>query len=200
MQPEKARGVTDEYIEKRQKQLRAFKRWITHEVIPAIRKTGGYIAGEDKMSDEELLSRALMLAGEKIRQRENRIQALEQTVAVQKQQIAEMQPKASYYDVVLNCKDLVPISVIAKDYGWSAYRMNQHLYVKGIQFKQSGIWLLYQKYAGKGYTNTKTTNFEATDGEIHSSVNTYWTQKGRLFIYDLLKREGILPVVERMAD
>lgn len=106
-------------------------------------------------------------------------------------------PKASYYDVVLNCKDLVAISVIAKDYGWSASRMNRYLHDKGIQYKQGNkIWLLYQKYAEKGYTSTKTHGYPANDGTVHTKVYTYWTQQGRLFIYDLLKADGILPTME----
>ena len=121
-----------------------------------------------------------------------------ETVAVQNQQIAEMKPKASYYDVVLNCKDLVAISVIAKDYGWTANHMNQYLHEKGIQFKQGKkIWLLYKEYAEKGLTSTKTHTYSGSDGSTHSRLHTYWTQKGRLFIYDLLKKDGILPIMEQ---
>lgn len=125
-------------------------------------------------------------------------QALKETVAVQNQQIVEMKPKASYYDVVLNCKDLVAISVIAKDYGWSANRMNQYLHQKGVQYKQGNkIWLLYQKYAEMGYTNTKTHSYPGNYGTMHTAVHTYWTQQGRLFIYELLKSDGILPTMEQ---
>ena len=124
--------------------------------------------------------------------------ALEQEAAVQKQQLAEMRPKASYYDVVLNSPSLLAVSEFAKDYGWSAKRMNQYLHEKGVQYKQGGkIWLLYQKYAGCGYTSTKTHAYPAHDGTMHTKVHTYWTQKGRLFIYDLLKADGILPLIER---
>ena len=124
---------------------------------------------------------------------------LQLTVSVQNQQIAELQPKASYYDVVLNCKDLMSITEIAKDYGKSAKWMNNYLHEKGIQFKQSGIWLLYAKYADKGYTSTKTQTYNGYDGTVHSKVHTYWTQAGRLFLYALLKADGILPIVERAA-
>ena len=110
-----------------------------------------------------------------------------------------MMPKASYYDVVLNCKDLVSMSVIAKDYGWSASRMNKYLHEKGVQFRQGDIWLLYQKYAGKGYTSTKAHTYLDNSGQ-HTKVHTYWSQKGRLFIYDLLKKDGILPQVERGGE
>ena len=116
----------------------------------------------------------------------------------QRQQIAEMKPKASYYDVVLNCKDLVAISVIAKDYGWTANHMNQYLHKKGIQFKQGNkIWLLYKEYAEMGLTSTKTHAYSGIDGSPHSKPHTYWTQKGRLFIYDLLKNEGIYPLIDK---
>lgn len=89
------------------------------------------------------------------------------------------------------------ITFISKDYGWSAQKMNEYLHTKGVQFKLGGrIWTLYQKHAEKGYTSTKTHTYPATDGTIHTKVHTYWTQKGRLFIYDLLKADGILPLIE----
>ena len=108
-----------------------------------------------------------------------------------------MKPKASYYDVVLNCKDLLSMRAIAKDYGKSAQWMNNFLHELGVQFKQSDIWLLYQKYADKGYTSTKTHNYLGNDGEYHSRVHTYWTQKGRLFIYELMKQNGVYPLIEQ---
>lgn len=126
-------------------------------------------------------------------------QQLLTTVAVQEQQIQELKPKASYYDLVLNCPDLLSTSVIAKDYGKSAKWLNAYLHEHGIQFKQGKIWLLYQKYAEQGYTSTKTHNVNGADGQQHPKVHTYWTQKGRLFIYDLLKSNGIYPIVEQNA-
>lgn len=131
-----------------------------------------------------------------IREQEARKQ-LEMKNAIQSQQIQELQPKASYYDVVLNCKDLLSISKIAKDFGKSARWLNGFLHDAGVQYRQGDIWLLYAKYQDQGYTSTKTQTFGGSDGEAHSRVHTYWTQKGRLFIYDLLKKEGILPVMER---
>jgi len=132
-----------------------------------------------------------------LKEERQKVRVLSEQVAVQQQQITEMRPKASYYDVVLNCKDLVAISVIAKDYGWSANRLNSYLNEKGVQYKQGKIWLLYQKYAEKGYTSTKTFSSPGGDGEIHSHVHTYWTQGGRLFIYHTLKADGILPLIEQ---
>ncbi len=172
---------------------RKFKRWVTSEVLPTIRRHGVYAVDEVLANPDMLIEALLQLKAER-----EINQALKETVAVQNQQIVEMKPKASYYDVVLNCKDLVAISVIAKDYGWSANRMNQYLHQKGVQYKQGNkIWLLYQKYAEMGYTNTKTHSYPGNDGTMHTAVHTYWTQQGRLFIYELLKSDGILPTMEQ---
>ena len=175
-----------------------FKRWVTSEVLPSIRKHGAYMT-------EQTLERALTspdflieLATQLKTEQEQR-RRLETTVAVQEQQIAELQPKASYYDVVLNCKDLLSITTIAKDYGKSGVWLNRYLHENGVQYKQGQNWLLYQKYAEKGYTSTKTQTFNGMDGQQHTKVHTYWTQKGRLFIYDLLKMNGLLPLIEQEA-
>ena len=170
-----------------------FKRWVTSEVLPTIRKHGVYAVDEVLENPDMLISALQALKEEK-----EKAKRLTETLAMQEQQIAELQPKASYYDVVLNCKDLVSVTEIAKDYGKSAKWLNEKLHELGIQFKQGGkIWLLYQKYAEKGYTSTKTQTYNGNDGEIHTKVHTYWTQKGRLFIYDKLKAENILPVMEK---
>ena len=150
-------------------------------------------------SPEAIMARALQFANQQLALLSQQNLALTETVAIQNQQITEMKPKVSYYDVVLNCKDLVSISVIAKDYGWSAKRMNDYLHEKGVQYRQGRVWLLYQKYAERGYTNTKTHSYPGSDGDLHTSVHTYWTQAGRLFIYGLLKEDGIFPVMEGAA-
>ena len=170
---------------------RKFKRWVTAEVLPAIRRHGMYVT-EDLIANPDLAIAAFQALKA---EREKRI-ALEEAVAVQAQQIAELKPKATYYDVVLKCKDAVNISVIAKDYGWSAQRMNEYLHQKGVQYKQADIWLLYQKHAGCGYTKTNTHVYEDTCGREHTKVHTKWTQKGRLFIYGLLKSDGVYPQIE----
>lgn len=148
-------------------------------------------------SPEAVMARALKMADVKLLEATQKITVLETTVSVQKQQIAELQPKASYYDLVLNCKDLLSTTEIAKDYGKSAKWLNKYLHEKGIQYKQGDIWILYQKYAQFGYTSTKTHSVNGKDGQQHSKVHTYWTQKGRLFIYELLKADGILPTIEK---
>ena len=121
------------------------------------------------------------------------IEKLETSNAVLSQQNQELQPKATYYDLVLQNKSLLSVSKIAKDYGMSAIALNKKLHELGVQYKQGDIWLLYAKYQDKGYTQTHTHVID-TD---KSKVSTRWTQKGRLFIYQLLKENGILPMIER---
>lgn len=171
---------------------RKFKRWVTSEVLPAIRKHGVY-AVDEVLDNPDMLIAALT----ELKSEREKTKSLTQTVAVQNQQIVEMKPKASYYDLVLNCPSLLSATEIAKDYGKTANWLNKYLHEKGVQFKQGGIWLLYQKYAEKGYTSTKTHTFNGKDGKQHTRLHTHWNQKGRLFIYELLKQGGILPIMER---
>ena len=169
-----------------------FKRWVTSEVLPAIRKHGMYAT--DELINNPDIAIAAFTA---LKEEKEKAKKLAEAIAVKEQQISELRPKASYYDVVLNCKDLVSITEIAKDYGKSGRWLNEKLHDLKIQFKQGNkIWLLYQKYANKGYTSTKTQTYNGNDGEVHTKVHTYWTQKGRLFIYDLLKMHDILPLIE----
>ena len=171
---------------------KAFKRWVTSEVLPTIRRHGLY-AIDDIIADPDLGIRALLALKA---EREAR-KALEVENKVKDQQIAELKPKASYYDLILQCSGLLSVTEIAKDYGLSAKALNKMLHDLGIQFSQSGVWFLYSKYQSCGYTQTKTQNYAKPDGTQGARVHTYWTQKGRLFLYDLLKRRGVLPMIER---
>ena len=139
---------------------------------------------------------ALQLALEQ----EEKMEALRLENKVQSQQIAELTPKATYYDLILQCKDLLSVTEIAKDYGMSATGFNKMLYEFGIQYKQSGVWFLYAKYQSKGYTQTKTQNYPKPDGTQGSRTHMYWRQKGRLFLYDFLKSKDVLPMIERTEE
>lgn len=159
-----------------------FKRWVTSDVLPQIRKTGSY----QTLSLGEQMAQGLLAAKKLLDQTK-----LELTQA--KQLVHELQPKATYYDLVLQNKSLLSVTKIAKDYGKSAIWLNTKLHEYGIQFKQGDQWFLYQRYAQNGYTQSDTHVIDDT----HSRMNTKWTQKGRLFIYDTLKSHGILPLIEQ---
>lgn len=149
---------------------------------------------------EAVMARALQYANNQLAAITQQNKALETENAMQKQIIAEYSPKASYYDVVLQTADALSVTQIAKDYGKSAKWLNETLHEHGVQYKQGEVWLLYQKYAEAGYTRSKTHTYSGNDGKQHSKLHTYWTQKGRLFIYELLKKHGVLPLMEQTAD
>ncbi|RAN53810.1 phage antirepressor [Dolosigranulum pigrum] len=160
-----------------------FKRWVTSEVLPSIRKRGLY-ATDELLNNPDLL---IQVATELKNEREQRL--------IAEQRINELQPKATYYDLVLQNKSLISVSKIAKDYGKSAQWLNSKLHELGVQYKQGGTWLLYQKYADKGYTQSTTHVID----EERNKLFTKWTQKGRLFIYELLKNQDVLPLIEQVG-
>ena len=178
---------------------KAFKRWVTSEVLPAIRRTGGYIPTTPQMSEQEIMAKAVQISMATIAQQKDAILALESRNAIQEQIIHEMQPKADYTDMILQSKSVVNINQIAKDYGMTAQEMNKILHEIGIQYKQGGQWLLYKKYHSNGYTHSETFNITHRDGTPDVVMNTKWTQKGRLFLYEKLKEFGYLPMIERGA-
>ena len=169
-----------------------FKHWVTSEVLPSIRRHGLY-AIDEVLNDPDTLIAALQA----LKTEREITRGLTEKVAIQTQQIAEMQPKATYYDKVLSCPDALPISLIAKDYGWSAKKMNRFLHEQGVQYKLQKTWLLYSRHQDKGYTRSETYPYTDNDGIVHNAINTKWTQKGRLFIYSLMCAAGNPPLMEQ---
>ena len=166
-----------------------FKRWVTTDVLPDIRKHGAYLSNEKieeiLMDPETIISLAQQVKDERAKN------------VLLTQQVAESRPKADYYDKIMQSKSLVTITQIAKDYGWSAKQMNDKLHSLGVQYKIGGQWVLYSKYQDKGYTFSTTVDITKKDGSSDVRMNTKWTQKGRVFIYSLLKENNILPTIER---
>lgn len=164
---------------------KVFKRWVTSEVLPSIRKTGGYATPEaiyKTLTEPKNLIIVLETLAEE--QAKNKRLTAENAV---------LSVKVKYYDAILASSESLPITQIAKDYGMSAVTLNKLLCDMDIQFKRCGTWILYQDYANKGYTQTKT--FIINENQTKSY--TTWTQKGRLFLYNILKAHGIVPMCER---
>ena len=173
-----------------------FKHWVTSEVLPSIRKHGAYMTEntiEKALTDPDFL---IQLATQLKEEREQK-KKLEVMNAAKDQVICELKPKADYTDEILKCPGTVTITQIAKDYGMSGTKMNKILNELGVQFKKSGQWFIYEKYNGKGYTKSQTVQIER-HGVKDCVMNTKWTQKGRLFLYELLKNNGIYPNIEKV--
>ncbi|GAB5055928.1 phage antirepressor KilAC domain-containing protein [Companilactobacillus alimentarius] len=169
-----------------------FKRWVTSEVLPTIRKHGAYLtdsAIEQTLTDPDYL---IKLATQLKTEREGRL--------IAEQQVAEDRPKVTYYDKVLANSSLVTITIIAKDYGMSGREMNAKLHELGIQYKQGKTWLLYSKYQHNGWTHSDTTMVKRKDGTEKAVLNTKWTQKGRLGLYEVLKQHNIYPMIEQLME
>lgn len=153
-----------------------FKHWVTSEVLPAIRKTGSYSI-QQNYQIPQTYSDALRLAAK--------------YYDINKKN----QPKVEYFDNQMHNPGLMTVTEIAKDYGWSAKRMNLYLAEKRIIYRQGKRWVLYQKYAAKGYAQYEAFPFD-DNKEVHNNLK--WTQRGKKFIYDLLGKDGIYPVLQQM--
>ena len=145
---------------------------------------------KDFNSPEKIMARALKIA-------ESKLNVLQLENTQQKQLIGELKPKADYLDQILQSKALVTITARAKDYGMSAKAFNKKLHELKVQFKQGHQWFLYSNYHNCGYTHSETVEYTHSDGRKDVTMNTKWTQKGRLFLYDLLKKNNIVPVIEK---
>ena len=164
---------------------KAFKRWVTSEILPSVRKHGAYITGDrlDKLlTNPASVTKLFNLLKAEREKKETLLDCIE-----------KLTPKARYYDIILQCDTAIPITIIAKDYGMTAVVFNRLLHSFRLQFNIGGTWLLYKEHSNNGYTISKTYYIKGKSAAIH----TYWTQKGRRFIYDLLKWHGILPQIER---
>lgn len=173
-----------------------FERWVFDEVLPSIRETGIYMTDnvwDSIMKDPEKFGQMIIDFG-KTRKENNSLKLINKK---QEKEIIEMKPKASYYDLILQNNSLLSTTLIAKDYGMSAFQLNQILKENKIQYKRNDLWILYQKYSKFGYTQSKTNIITRSNGDIESKIHMNWTQKGRKFIYDLLKSKNILPLIEQ---
>ena len=189
-------GVYKLIFKSRKEEAERFQDWVTDEVLPSIRKTGTYNMVNRQLKDSYMIDNPIERAKRWIEEQKEKEQ-LQLEGKMKDQVIKELKPKADYTDMILKNKGLVTITQIAKDYGMSGKEMNKILHERGIQYKQSGQWLLYKQHQGKGYTHSETIDITRSDGMTDVKMTTKWTQKGRLFLYDLLKTNNILPDIEK---
>ena len=160
-------------------QAKAFKRWVTAEVLPQIRKTGGYIPLKDKegreLSDLEIMCRAMEIMQKSIEQKE--------------QLIADLQPKADYVDEVLDSVDCLTMTQVAKGLGMTVYDLTTRLLQDGIIYEQSGQYMLYAPYARRGLATCRTHTHRDLFGTVHTHTYLVWTEKGKKFINEHIKKD-----------
>lgn len=191
-------GLYEVLMQSRKPIAKTFKKEVK-KILKQIRQTGGYIpmttAQAKPMSDAEIMASALLIAQKTIEARDKALTTANNT-------IKQLQPKADYVDMVLQAKGLLNVTQIAQDYGMSAVAFNKLLEELGIQYrdKRTGQWILYAKYKKLGWVGSTSTNITRSDGTPDVAVHTKWTQKGRLGLYEILKKNGYVPIMESMHE
>jgi phage antirepressor YoqD-like protein len=184
-------------------QAEPFQDWVCGKVLPSIRKNGGYIAANG-LSDEEIMARALDIAHKTIerKQIENR-ELKKENVRLENENIQliaenqELKNDRNYLDIIMRSRALLTITQIAQDYGMSGKALNKKLADMRIQYSCNGQWTLYAPYKDKGFVSSRTIDITRADGRPDTVMHTEWTQAGRKFLYEELKKEGIIPMLER---
>ena len=198
-------------------QAEPFQDWVCGEVLPSIRKNGGYITANG-LSDEEIMARALDIAHKTIERKnaENKVLTAENKelkienheLKAEKARIEdanihltlenqELKNAKSYLDIIMSSRRLMTMKQIAQDYGMSAQALNKKLAEMRIQYSCNGQWILYAPYKDKGYVSSVTVDITRADGRPDVVMHTEWTQAGRRFLYEELKKRGIIPMLER---
>ena len=162
-----------------------FKHWVTSEVLPQIRRTGGYIPTHDDkgkpLTDLEIMSLAFQIHERTIAERDRKIAEQDETIRV-------LEPKAEYCDEVLESVNCMTMTQVAKEHGTTHPALTKLLHEKGVLFMQSGQWMLYADYGNHGLTRNRTHSYHDSEGVTHSHSYLVWTEKGRMFLDGILRR------------
>ena len=170
----------------RLKNAKEFKRWVTSDVLPSIRKTGGYIATAQEDTPELIMARALQVAQATINRHQQMLEQANERIALQDTQLKLQAPKVKYVDDVLQSVNTYTSTQMSKELGLrEAEQLHKILKEKGVMFKQSGQWMLTAKYCEHGYTKPRTHQFTRNDGSVGTSTTTVWTEKGRVFLHNM---------------
>lgn len=172
-----------------------FKHWVTSEVLPSIRKHGVYMTPE-RLTESLQNPDSLITILETLKTEQDKNKALTETVTAQEKELAEIKPKSEYCDRILSTPDLLNITEIAKDYGLSAKLMNVILHELKVIYYQHNTWLVYQRFIREGFAKNNTIEYLDKRGNLRASQALQWTQKGRLYIYNILRANGIYPLEE----
>lgn len=170
-----------------------FENWVMEEVLPTIRKHGMY-AAQDLLDNPDLL----IQVATRLKEEQDKRLELEQEKILLESTIAEYEPKINYLDLILSSEDTVTVSQIAQDYGMTPNKLNKLLNQFKVQYKVNKQWILTKKYKGQGFVKSKTFDVPKKDGGTKVVMDTRWTQKGRVMLYDLLKSEGYLPEMDSL--
>lgn len=180
-------GLYDVILDSRKPEAKAFRKWITGEVLPAIRKTGGYMISKEEDTEADIMARALLIAQSTMERQKQRLELLQNENELQKKELKASSHKVEYFDNVLQSSSVYIADQIAKELGITAITLNRKLVKMGILIRRNGQLLPTADYCNKGYTKTRTFYYEKTDGTKGSNCITVWTEKGRDFLLTILR-------------
>ena len=173
-------------FQSRKVEAELFQNWVFEDILPSIRKTGGYLATSQDDTPELIMARALQVAQATITKHQQQLAQANERIALQDTQLREQAPKVQYVDEVLQSVNTYTSTQMSKELGLrEAEQLHKILKEMGIMFKQSGQWLLTAKYSEKGYTKPRTHQFTRNDGTIGTNTTTVWTEKGRAFLHTI---------------
>ena len=166
------------------------QRWITGEVLPAIRKTGGYMFSKEDDTEADIMARALLIAQSTMERQKQRLELLQNENELQKKELKASSHKVEYFDNVLQSTSVYVADQIAKELGITAITLNKKLVSMGIIMRRNGQLVPTADYCGKGYTKSRTHVYTKNDGSQGSNCITVWTEKGREFILTLMRKQS----------
>jgi len=174
-------------------QAKEFKRWVTSEVLPSIRRNGAYLTDSALTQFAEDPDYGIKLLNTLKRERNERLELMKENMELSLEN-ERMKPMADYCVRILSCPDTVTVTQIAQDYGMTAHDFNEMLADMGIQYRCGRQWILYSGYKQQGFVQSCTSTYTRYDGTTGMRVSSRWTQAGRIFLYERLKKEGVVPV------
>ena len=174
-------------------QAKEFKRWVTSEVLPSIRRNGAYLTDDALARFAEDPDYGIKLLNTLKRERTERLALMKENVTLSLEN-NRMKPMADYCAKILACTDTVTVTQIAQDYGMTAQDFNEMLADMKIQYRCGRQWILYSGYKQQGFVQSATTTYTRYDGTKGVRVSSRWTQLGRIFLYERLKGEGVMPI------
>lgn len=178
-------GLYDVIIRSDNPNAKPFRKWVTSEVLPAIRKTGGYIPTNTQDTDAEIMAKALLVAQKTMEHQKQRLHILEGQKKMLEQENNALAPKAAYTDEVLQSSTTYTHTQMAKELNFrSVTAFLSQCATEKILYKQSGMWMLYSRYAGNGYMKMRTTPYTCSDGTVKTNSITVWTEEGRRFLHE----------------
>ena len=180
-------GLYDVILDSRKPEARAFRKWITSEVLPAIRREGGYIVVENEDTEADIMARALLIAQSTMERQKQRIELLQNENELHKKELKASSHKVEYFDNVLQSSSVYVADQIAKELGITAITLNKKLVKMGILIRRNGQLLPTADYCNKGYTKSRTYAYTRSDGSQGSNCITVWTEKGRDFLLTILR-------------